>query len=59
MLIPILLNNEEKPYQYIQIYAEMKSPRLWFDPLAIVLTPVPLMTEVSSEFTILAAQYFK
>ncbi|XP_071134806.1 cilia- and flagella-associated protein 47-like isoform X3 [Mytilus edulis] len=59
ILVPVLVNDEEKPYQYIQIYAEMKSPRLWFDPLAIVLTPVPLLTEVSSEFTVLAAQYFK
>ncbi|KAK3096977.1 hypothetical protein FSP39_005325 [Pinctada imbricata] len=57
-LIPIILNdNIGKPYQYLQIIAEMKSPKIWFDPLAIVMTPVPLLTEVATEFTILAAQY--
>ncbi|XP_021363645.1 cilia- and flagella-associated protein 47-like isoform X2 [Mizuhopecten yessoensis] len=59
LVIPILINDSEKPYQYLQVIAEMKSPKLWFDPLAIVMTPVPLMTEVSTEFTVLAGQYSK
>ena len=57
-LFPIILNdNYEKPYQYLQVTAELKAPKLWFDPLAIVLTPVPLTTEVSTEFTLHAAQF--
>ncbi|XP_052240686.1 cilia- and flagella-associated protein 47-like isoform X3 [Dreissena polymorpha] len=57
-LYKIILNeNFEKPYQYLQVIAEYKAPRLWFDPLAIVLTPVPLLTEVSAEFTLFAAQF--
>jgi len=58
-VIPILINDVEKPYQYLQVIAEMKAPKIWFDPLALVMTPVPLMTEVSSEFMVLAAQYTK
>ncbi|XP_053397416.1 cilia- and flagella-associated protein 47-like isoform X4 [Mercenaria mercenaria] len=58
VLLPVILNdNYEKPYQYLQVVAELKAPKLWFDPLAIVLTPVPLLTEVSSEFTMFAAQF--
>ena len=59
-LFPVILNdNYDKPYQYLHVVAELKAPKLWFDPLAIVLTPVPLATEVSSEFTLFAAQFKK
>lgn len=58
VLLPVILNDDyEKPYQYLQVVAELKAPKLWFDPLAIVLTPVPLVTDVSSEFTLFAAQF--
>ena len=53
----VLNDNYEKPYQYLQVVAELKAPKLWFDPLGIVLTPVPLATEVSSEFTLFASQF--
>ena len=57
-LFPVILNdNYEKPYQYLHVIAELKAPKLWFDPLAIVLTPVPLATDVSSEFTLFASQF--
>ncbi|XP_052808119.1 cilia- and flagella-associated protein 47-like isoform X2 [Mya arenaria] len=57
-LFKVILNEQfDKPYQYLQVAAEYKAPRLWFDPLAIVLTPVPLLTEVSAEFTLFAAQF--
>jgi len=57
-LLKVILNgNFDKPYQYLQVLAEYKAPKLWFDPLAIVLTPVPLLTEVSAEFTLFAAQF--
>lgn len=59
LVIPVMINDLEKPYQYLQVVAEMKSPKIWFDPLAIVMTPVPLMTEVTAELTVLAAQYNK
>ncbi|XP_052708553.1 cilia and flagella-associated protein 47-like isoform X1 [Crassostrea angulata] len=59
-VIPIYINDDtQKPYQYLQVVGEMKSPRIWFDPLAIVMTPVPLLTEVCTEFTVLASQYTK
>ncbi|KAL5010428.1 hypothetical protein ScPMuIL_012733 [Solemya velum] len=59
-LIPIIIDdNFEKPYQYLHVIAELKAPKMWFDPLAIVMTPVPLATEVSNEFMLLATQYTK
>lgn len=59
-MIPIYINDiEDKPYQYLQVIGEMKAPKVWFDPLAIVMTPVPLLTEVTTEFTVLASQYTK
>ena len=56
--LPIVLeNNFEEPYQYITLAGELKAPRLWFDPLAVVLTAVPLDTDVTAEITILAENY--
>ncbi|KAL3884217.1 hypothetical protein ACJMK2_030436, partial [Sinanodonta woodiana] len=57
VILPILLNDSEKPYQYLHLVGELKSPKLWFDPLAIVMSPVPLKTDISAEFTIFAAQF--
>ena len=58
--LPIVLDDDfERPYQYLKLTAEYHCPRLSFDPLAIVLTPVPLDTEVSAEFQILASGYRK
>ena len=58
--IPIVLDDDfEHPYQYLKIEGELKTARVWFDPLAIVLTPVPLETEIGTEFQILAANYTK
>ncbi len=58
--VPIILNEQfEKPYMFLTLLAELKHARLWFDPMAIVLTPVPLQTEVVVEFQILAANYTK
>ncbi|XP_048239518.1 cilia and flagella-associated protein 47-like isoform X3 [Haliotis rufescens] len=57
-LVPVVLDELwDKPYQYLHILGELKAPRVWFDPLAICLTPVPLTTEVSCEFNILGSQY--
>ena len=50
-------NEFDKPYMYITLVGILKSPRLWFDPMAIVLTPVPLETEMTANFQILAANY--
>ena len=56
--VPVYINDEEKrAYQHITLCGELKSPMVWFDPLAIVLTPVPLGTDVSVDFSILAATY--
>ena len=58
--MPVILDDDYKrPYQYIHLVGYLKAPVIWFDPLAIVLTPVPLDTEVSTEFTLLAANYTK
>ncbi|XP_013416633.1 cilia- and flagella-associated protein 47 isoform X1 [Lingula anatina] len=55
--VPIIINDEEKPYSFLELSGELKSPRVWFDPLALVLTPVPLTTDVSAEFKIFATDY--
>ncbi|XP_033113331.1 cilia- and flagella-associated protein 47-like isoform X2 [Anneissia japonica] len=56
--VPLILNgNKDQPYQHLKIHGTLKSPRLTFDPIAIVLTPVPLATEVSANFTIQAAGF--
>ena len=58
--VPIVLDDQfDKPYQYLTLTGLLKAPTLWFDPLAIVLTPVPLDTEVCADFKIHAADYSK
>ncbi|XP_078698604.1 cilia- and flagella-associated protein 47-like isoform X8 [Branchiostoma floridae x Branchiostoma belcheri] len=58
--VPIILNGKrELPYQYLQLRGNMRSPRVTFDPLQVVLMPVPLATEVSAEFSIVASAYTK
>lgn len=57
-VVPVVINGHyNKPYQYLQLVAELKSPSMSFDPRNIILTPVPLATEISASFIILAAQY--
>ncbi|XP_059154686.1 cilia- and flagella-associated protein 47-like isoform X2 [Physella acuta] len=56
--IPVVINsNWSKPFQFIEIYGELKSPKMWFNPPKLFFTPVPLATEVSIDFTILASNY--
>jgi hypothetical protein len=58
--VPIILNEEfDKPYQYINLLGELKCAHVWFDPLAIVLTHVPLEMEISAEFLLMATDYMK
>lgn len=58
--LPVVLNDDfEHPYQHITLKGELKSPQLWFDPLALILTPVPLQMDIATEFRILAANYAK
>ncbi|XP_072178621.1 cilia- and flagella-associated protein 47-like [Diadema setosum] len=58
--VPIILDGAtDRPYQYLNVHGILKSPQLTFDPLAIVLTPVPLSTKVSADFTIRAAGFRK
>lgn len=53
--VPIILNgNIERPYQYLHLYGILHAPKLTFDPLAIVMTPVPLSTSTSTDLTIYA-----
>ena len=55
----ILNGNYEHPYAHMTLSGELQAARLWFDPLAVVLTPVPLETETVQEFHILASNYTK
>lgn len=58
--VPVILNDDyEHPYVHFTLNGELQAARLWFDPLAVVLTPVPLETEVVQEFQILASNYTK
>ena len=60
VVMPVILNdNEERPYQHLRVRGELQQSRLWFDPLAIVLTPVPLQTAISIDFQILASSYIR
>ncbi|PIK38176.1 hypothetical protein BSL78_24987 [Apostichopus japonicus] len=53
--VPIILNgNIERPYQYLHLYGILHAPKLTFDPLAIVMTPVPLSTSTSTDLTMYA-----
>ena len=57
-VIPIVVNGDwARPYQYLQVFAELSAPTVWFLPPAVGLTPAPLKTEVSFQFTILCSQY--
>ena len=58
--MPVILNDDyEHPYVHFTLNGELQAARLWFDPLAVVLTPVPLETEVVQDFQILASNYTK
>ncbi|XP_064627283.1 cilia- and flagella-associated protein 47-like isoform X2 [Lineus longissimus] len=58
--VPVIINDMyTNPYVYLELTGYLKAPKIWFDPLAIVLTPVPLCTTVSAEFNILTANYSK
>ncbi|XP_078495986.1 cilia- and flagella-associated protein 47 isoform X1 [Ciona intestinalis] len=58
--IPVILNgNKAKPYRHIYLNALLQAPTITFDPLALVLTPVPLSTAVYAEFNIIACGYNK
>ncbi|XP_070567350.1 cilia- and flagella-associated protein 47-like [Ptychodera flava] len=56
----LIINDDyNKPYRHLHLIGELKAPNLKFDPLAIVLTPVPLCTEISEEFSIHASGFRK
>ncbi len=58
--VPVIINDDyNNPYVYITMVGELKAPRVWFDPLALVMTPVPLDTEITMDFQILCADYAK
>ncbi|CAG5120335.1 unnamed protein product, partial [Candidula unifasciata] len=60
IVIPVGINsNWNKPFQFLELVGEMKAPTIWFEPANIVLTPVPLLTETSAEFTLFALHYKK
>nr|XP_039264663.1 cilia- and flagella-associated protein 47-like isoform X2 [Styela clava] len=58
--IPVILNGDERnPYRYLELNARIQTPMITFDPLALVLTPVPLATAVYAEFNIIATGYHR
>ncbi|KAK7478911.1 hypothetical protein BaRGS_00029892 [Batillaria attramentaria] len=57
-VVPVVINELwDTPYQFLHITGRLEEPRIWFDPPGICLTPVPLVTDVSCEFNVLASQY--
>ncbi|KAL8606797.1 hypothetical protein ACOMHN_049626 [Nucella lapillus] len=57
-VVPVVIHEQwDKPYQMLHIVGELQEPQLGFDPPGICLTPVPLLTDVHCEFSILASQY--
>lgn len=56
--VPVLLNgNRDVPYRTLTLKGELLSPNIKFDPECLRLTPVPLGTQVSVDFNIIATGY--
>ncbi len=56
--LPIVIDKEfDKPYQMLHLGGELRQPQIWFDPLALVLNPVPLGVDMNGEVTIMAKHY--
>ena len=56
--VPVLLNgNRDSPYRTLTLKGELLAPNITFDPECLRLTPVPLGTQVSVNFNIIARGY--
>lgn len=56
--VPVILNgNRDVPYRTLTLKGELLAPNLKFDPECLRLTPVPLNTQVSVNFNIIARGY--
>ena len=56
--VPVILNgNRDIPYRTLTLRGELLAPNLTFDPESVRLMPVPLNTQVSVNFNIIARGY--
>ena len=56
--VPVILNgNRDSPYRTLTLKGELQAPNLKFDPECLRLTPVPLSTQVTVNFNIIARGY--
>lgn len=56
--VPVVIKNRwEAPCQTLTITGCLEESYIQFDPPGVCLTPVPLLTEISCEFNILAFKY--
>ena len=56
--VPVILNgNRDIPYRTLTLKGELLAPNLKFDPECLRLTPVPLNTQLSVDFNVIARGY--
>ena len=56
--VPVILNgNRDIPYRTLTLKGELLAPNLKFDPECLRLMPVPLNTQLSVNFNVIARGY--
>ena len=56
--VPVILNgNRDSPYRTLTLKGELLAPNLKFDPECLRLTTVPLSTQATVNFNIIARGY--
>jgi len=49
----------DEPFTFIEVTGTLTAPSISFDPLGLVLVPVPLLTVAQGEFHLIATNYLK
>ncbi|XP_055888207.1 cilia and flagella-associated protein 47-like isoform X1 [Biomphalaria glabrata] len=58
--IPVVINsNWAKPFQFLELFGQLESPKVWFNLPRIELIPVPLSTETYMDFLVCGNNYRK
>ncbi len=58
--VPLVLNEDyERPYCKLSLTGDLQAPRIWFNPPALVLTPVPLNIHAVQQVHVFASNYIR
>ncbi|XP_075056414.1 cilia- and flagella-associated protein 47 [Mixophyes fleayi] len=57
--VPVILNGNDSHYTLLNVFGSCKNPGLTFDPPFLILTPVPLDTEVQAVVDITPTDFFR